>query len=518
MNQRNFLFSLLFLTWSSVLVSQTLIPDPAFGVNGKINFQVSLGQSITWCTALQPDGKILAGGYYVPPQGGVRACVVRHNSDGALDTTFGNGGEWISNDLQFGLVSKIIVQPDGKILVTGRSKGACKIFRLKANGTTDFSFGSFGAASVPVWTGTDTRTTLDMNLQPDGKILFSCWMFFNGTERAMGRLNSNGSLDQTFGASGIVKLPVSEFGGANFGNDFVLNINAENQILAAISIEVDASNRHLSIVQFDEDGNRLGSFGENGMVIIPTASEVTDIIPLPGNDFFVATQINLWDENAIEVSIFKYHPNGEADETYGVQGRGVMFVIRPNTMSSIRRAVLQPDGKIVVFGGNFQGTGFIGRYDAQGFPDQGFGPAGLYFPEDPTALFFDGLVQPDGKIGAMGYYTSPDMIQGSFYRFLAPSSSGTADAGQVIKALNVYPNPINGRLFSFAYELPFATQIELELIDSQGRSIGVLLNAERAVGKNEESLVLPANVGQGIYFLKMKTNKGNTMIKLFVLS
>jgi len=70
---------------------------------------------------------------------------------GTLDPTFGNGGVFVSpNDLQ-GFMSKILIQPDGKILAAGITSANSQpivhkglLFRLNSNGTIDASFGVNG--------------------------------------------------------------------------------------------------------------------------------------------------------------------------------------------------------------------------------------------------------------------------------------------------------------------------------------------------------------------------------------
>jgi uncharacterized delta-60 repeat protein len=67
-----------------------------------------------YCLALQNDGKILVGGRFTEYDGYVRNCIARINQDGSIDATFDPGtgsGSWDILDIQ--------IQPDGKILVAG---------------------------------------------------------------------------------------------------------------------------------------------------------------------------------------------------------------------------------------------------------------------------------------------------------------------------------------------------------------------------------------------------------------
>jgi len=99
----------------------------------------------------QPDGKILVGGLFTSFNGSPYQCVVRLNSDGSIDSTFGavSFSTNSSSPSQTGIWAPIIVQPDGKILlggvfatVNGISRDG--LVRLNTNGTVDTSFVASG--------------------------------------------------------------------------------------------------------------------------------------------------------------------------------------------------------------------------------------------------------------------------------------------------------------------------------------------------------------------------------------
>jgi uncharacterized delta-60 repeat protein len=93
--------------------------------------------------AIQPDGKILAGGYFTAFDGVTCRSVARLNTDGTLDTTFDPG---MGCD---GAVSSLIVQTDGKVLVGGRfttfgGASHSAVARLLPNGALDTGFTATG--------------------------------------------------------------------------------------------------------------------------------------------------------------------------------------------------------------------------------------------------------------------------------------------------------------------------------------------------------------------------------------
>lgn len=135
---------------------------------------------VVFSVALQPDGKVLIGGRFTTVNGTLRSKIARLNADGSLDTTFaaGAGGS--------GTVLSIAVQPDGKILT-----GSDYITRLKTNGSFDATFDP----------GTGVNGLVrSIVLQPDGRVLIGGdFATFNGTSiNQIARLNTDGSRDSTF--------------------------------------------------------------------------------------------------------------------------------------------------------------------------------------------------------------------------------------------------------------------------------------------------------------------------------
>ena len=154
--------------------------------------------------ALQPDGRILSGGYFNSVNATVRGRIASLNTDGTLDTSFGNGLAGANHGIE-----AVILQSDGKIVVGGHfftANGIARgrIARLNADGTLDTSFGNglAGAGSV----------VRAIALQPDGKVIIGGeFSTVDGIARTrIARLNADGSLDTSFGnglagANGIVR-------------------------------------------------------------------------------------------------------------------------------------------------------------------------------------------------------------------------------------------------------------------------------------------------------------------------
>ena len=169
-------------------------PDESFNIgNG--------APAIIWALALQPDGKILAGGNFVQFDDKPFARIVRLKSDGSVDETFDPGAG------VDGSVYAIAVQDDGKILIAGdfiqvRGTERNRIARLNRDGSLDAKF------NAGVGPNSGVRCLV---VQADGKILVGgVFTSVQGVSRnRIARLKPNGVLDTSFdpgdGASDVVR-------------------------------------------------------------------------------------------------------------------------------------------------------------------------------------------------------------------------------------------------------------------------------------------------------------------------
>jgi uncharacterized delta-60 repeat protein len=95
---------------------------------------------------------------------------------GLLDTTFANKGIF-SDDFSgaTGTATALALQSDGKILVGGSDGSAGVVLRLTSNGTIDNSFGTAGILKINFRVGDNAVTGLAV--QTDGKIVVAGAVF-----------------------------------------------------------------------------------------------------------------------------------------------------------------------------------------------------------------------------------------------------------------------------------------------------------------------------------------------------
>ncbi|HRI19717.1 MAG TPA: delta-60 repeat domain-containing protein [Panacibacter sp.] len=188
--------------------------DKSFGDGGKAINEAFTGNCYT--IALQPDGKIVTGGYYYNELLKKSASIIaRFNNDGSVDNFFGESGKVLvyeSDGARASGVISLAIQADGKIMVCNlffnqRSEGDIGLIRLNTNGSIDSSFDEDGIVIKSI--GKDDIAG-EMMLQPDGKILVTGKKGVKESEISpvyVIRYLSNGKPDDNFGEKSLVVLP-----------------------------------------------------------------------------------------------------------------------------------------------------------------------------------------------------------------------------------------------------------------------------------------------------------------------
>jgi uncharacterized delta-60 repeat protein len=149
--------------------------------------------------AIQTNGEIIAAGY--TQVGGTG--VARYNPNGSLDTSFGSAGQVrLANISNYDPPGILALQGDGKMLVSGKLTTAddFALARLNSNGSLDTGFGNAGEVAVNTPVGDSTiHAWYGISLQSDGRIVT---VGGNGGVVWVNCFNPNGSLDTSFARNG----------------------------------------------------------------------------------------------------------------------------------------------------------------------------------------------------------------------------------------------------------------------------------------------------------------------------
>src|SRR5690606_5610435 len=132
----------------------------------------SLG--VPYAVAIQPDGKIVTGGDLTMTFGFTREfCIVRFNTNGTIDKSFGSDGKAIISMAPEAAVSfgrALIIQPDGRIVIGGESNYGFGLARVDTTGSLDTSFDSDGRVRT-VFTGGERAFVNALANGPNGTII-----------------------------------------------------------------------------------------------------------------------------------------------------------------------------------------------------------------------------------------------------------------------------------------------------------------------------------------------------------
>src|SRR5687767_1271009 len=144
--------------------------DTTFGSQGSRLQAIGTGDAEAWAAALQPDGKVVVAGHVT--QGGVdKMALVRFAADGSVDSPF--GVKFVSAGPSHSQAKAVAIQPDGKIVVGGYSMGptgkmVMTLVRFNADGSTDSTFaGGFYYSNEAV----NGEVVTAIGFQSDGKIV-----------------------------------------------------------------------------------------------------------------------------------------------------------------------------------------------------------------------------------------------------------------------------------------------------------------------------------------------------------
>lgn len=359
-------------------------PDATFGTNGRAVTEIYPGLPATAnALAIQPDGKIVVGGSaYIPGSSLVNQtdfALARFNPDGSLDNTFGNGNGRIGpNGGSFDRITKIVIQPDGKILFTGDllDRRGSQVYvprvlyamRLLPNGGPDVNFGNNGTASAPSFSdpgspcqfcGDDSESLV---LQPDGKVIVignvSAYSTTLIIYKALGivRFLPDGQLDTTFGPGGKVTTVISSGGNAPAVDyEFkAVALQIDGKILVGGKGTPAASFSDFAVFRYTPSGSLDTTFDGDGKALfsIEAGNDIINDILVQSNGKIVAvgessTSVN--SQNITNFAVARFNSIGAPDVTFDGDGKAITD-INNGDLDSISRAVIQTDGKIVTVG------------------------------------------------------------------------------------------------------------------------------------------------------------------------
>ena len=396
---------LLFLLINQFVVSQTIVLDPTFGTNGTLELPYErltpngggYGHSI-----LLNNGKILVlqGGQI---NGVTRSYLTRINSNGTIDTSFGDNGYVIFNYYTFYSFS-IRIQDDNKIVIYGVANPV-KLHRFLENGQPDLTFGTNGLVQVSGGFSAESYgpggERQNLVLLPEGRILIR--YKFEGSGNLGYKLkcfNYDGTPYTAFGTNSELFTTSS---GSGFISEFLFN-SIDNKIIGFRSEATGG----FKVEKFNLDGSKDITFGTNGILTTPWPFPgfVTNSITQDEN-FKLLIQSNYFENSIYKMGQIRLDSNGVLDTSFG-NGGIINDVGFPNTYLS---APVIYNSKYYYTGGLIDVNSYefnnqiIVSTNNNGALNANFNTTGSY-SDNADSLHFgrDILIQNDGKIIVIGSY------------------------------------------------------------------------------------------------------------------
>lgn len=419
-------------------------------------FNTSGNHSQALALAIQPDNKIVAGGFSNAGFVTTQFSIARYNTDGSLDTTF-NGTGTVVNSFATS-ANGIAIQSDNKIIGVGTRAnvgGGFALARYNTDGSLDTTFNGTGMVTTDFSTffgvGTSSGTVAVVIQPTDQSIIVSGFVQGSGisghTQFLIARYTTAGTLDTTFNGTGFINIPASTFGSFINATSSAVSLQSNGKIIIAGNASSPSS---FALARLNTDGTLDTTFnpgigaGFNGVEVTnasafaanPDAVSAFAMTIQSDDKIIVAgsfTDSVLFNEN---FAVARYNANGGLDTTFN--GTGTQVTQAGITTSQANGVGIQITGEIVVggFADDVDGNTDVAlvRYTSTGILDTTFGPNGIIttppvsFNANSEAIANALAIQSDDKIVIAGFAdanTTPSTFDSFALARYAPTISPT---------------------------------------------------------------------------------------------
>jgi uncharacterized delta-60 repeat protein/uncharacterized repeat protein (TIGR01451 family) len=382
--------------------------DTTFGTNGKVVTDFNATSDRIWGVTLQTDGKIVAVGETVSSvfPGTNDIAVARYTTAGALDTTFGGTGKVTTDHGGGANNSAYAVTMSGTNIVVAGTENV--------SGNLDFMVARYTTAGVLDATfGTLGVTTLGFSggndvaravaIDGTGNIVLGGYAN-NGSDDdfAVARFTSAGVLDTTF-VAGAGKAAVNIFSPGSADQAFALAIVGNTIVLAGSTFNPSTNNKDFALVRY----NNAGALGGIVTTDFGNSPDVAQALAVQSNNKVVAAGFSRNSTSSDDFALARYNTDGTLDTTFDGDGK---LTMRINNADERAYGVAQEfDGKLVaagfstVLGSNPVAHDFaLARFNADGTLDS----------TDATALN-----NPDLLVNVNGPQGPNSVVAGSPYTY-----------------------------------------------------------------------------------------------------
>lgn len=435
--KKKILFCVLFL---GIIDCRTVLGAPgdldtSFGTEGIVITEFSeAGSSTANAVALQTDGMIIAAGSALITTEDL--AMSRYDSDGSLDPGFDDDG-MVNTHLSEGMdeINTVSIQTDGTILIAGccAVEGDFAIARFNTDGSLDTTFGNDGFISTEAGTIGSSGARVFF-LQEDGELLVAGRVGENpDRDFALARYNADGTLDTTFNSSGEVTT--------DFGSDDTpraLAVDPEGYIVVVGSTGV-SPDIDMALVRYDPNGVPDSSFSSDGMVTTDFGSnDVAGAVSFQ-DDGMIVVAGRTGATSAHDFALARYNSEGSLDTTFGNDGLVTSDIGADDYANAL---ALQEDGMILAGGESDSGSNddfAIARYQVDGTLDSGFGTDGVTTTDLGDELDYAQtmVIQEDGRIVLAGVRGNNSTEDFGLVRYMGNTADLGLSLSTSVSSLNI---------------------------------------------------------------------------------
>ncbi|MFZ1800294.1 MAG: T9SS type A sorting domain-containing protein [Chitinophagaceae bacterium] len=490
--------------------------------------------------AILQNGKIIVVSEYYPNVNNVDIGIICVNSNGTLDSSFGTNGLTTTSIDVLNYPRSVAIQPDGKIVVSGdvrKSQYDQKrtfLLRLNSDGVLDNTFGNEGIAITNYVNNTNNKQVI---IRPDGKLLTAA-TFTNPSHPIylVQCYNTDGTFDESFGTNGKAQYIFGEGQSGLWNNEFNAMALQQDGKIVCTGISGEYEQILMALCRFNADGTVDESFGVNGGITY------TNNDPHPENrsidiqeDGKIVTCGDFADEQG-SFLISRFTVNGQLDADFGTNGIASFKIENYPAGNNIH---CLKDNKILVTGdvklspniilfrlngdnvlaANFKEVKATQNNDAITITWQTLNESGtksFTVERSSNATDYAGINTVPAKGVASNYsYTDKNPLDGiSYYRIRENAANGTNTFSPVVKVvfndngiISLYPNPAKNTVTVKGLNKNVTAIIKIT--DMQGREI----SSQNFTQSSSATLNIRA-LAIGTYFVQVAQDNKIVRLKL----
>jgi uncharacterized delta-60 repeat protein len=504
---KHLVVSILLASTMYSLSAQYNFLDSTYATNGLFKQSVLNLYSHMYGAAIDTSGSIYLGGLYnIYPDHDWG--IIKLTPEGKIDSTFSGDGQLVEHfSVKEDAVTAMIVQPDGKLIAGGyiNSFTAYGMARYRPDGTRDSTFGTNGTTTL-LGFGADGPSAFQ--LDTNGNIYVSTPT--SNSDVVVSRYKTNGKIDSTFNQVGyrIISIPAHHFLAKVFLEPSGKLMVYGFQINTVFPIEEDFVS-----VRLKNNGSIDSTYGSNGWAITDIAQiESLNSIALQPDGKYLFGGYTIKSDTVYRAVVLRYLANGMLDSTFGTNGL-VQDNHAPSYVGFKTQVLLRSDGKIIMMNVCGHGV-FSQRFDSNGILDTTYANQGtIHAPIFRTINDCFGFILPDNRVlfASWGLYTGvTEGYEAARFKAEPTYKSNNVNTGldaeiEPTSNILVYPNPSSSVVNFY---------VSSNLVGGQLNIYNIIGELVQSVKLQTENFILDTeNLPNGVYITEISLKEITQRVK-----